>query len=287
MPDKKNNILPFKLPLIFRLIQRFFPVLERYTAPLANKLTVFIFFYPMRFKIPKKEAEVLETAIISQVKVSGKVVKVYTWGEGPSVLMTHGWSGRGTQFREFIKPFNEAGFRVVSFDGPAHGMSQGRKTDVLEFGEVIGLIQAKYGPFAGAIGHSFGGVANLYALSEGIKFPKIVMIASPTITDDIVAESLKKVNASHERGEYLKKYIFKTFGSHFEEVGAMKLIEKASNTPLLLIHDTADKEVSIKHPEALKKKYPYATLIKTQGLGHLRILKSPEVVQHCLDFLRG
>jgi len=283
--NKSNYKLPIKVPFIFRLIHNYFPVLERVATPLANKLTVFIFFSPMRFKPPEKENEAYEMADKNFIIAAGKKVQIYVWGEGPSVLMTHGWSGRGTQFRNFIKPFNKAGYRVVSFDGPAHGKSSGRKTNIIEFLEVIRQLERIYGPFAGAIGHSFGGVANLYAHTQGVNIPKMIMISSPTITDDIINESIRKLNGSPERGTYLKNYILKKFGVPFEEVGALRLIEEVKDTPLLLIHDIEDREVSISHPKVLQKKYPTAHLIKTEGLGHIRILKNTDVIKYCQEFI--
>ena len=201
--------------------------------------------------------------------------------------MTHGWSGRGTQFRKFIHPFLEAGQRIVAFDGPAHGNSSGRKTDVTEFYEVIKLLETDYGPFEAAIGHSFGGVANLFAASQGIKIPKQILISSPTIADDIINETVRKLNGSIARGEYLKKYIQRRYGVHFEEVSILKLVETLDNVSILAIHDQNDKEVTLEHPNALLKKYTNSKLITTQGLGHIRILKSPEVIRHCLEFIKS
>lgn len=287
MSDHQNKKkLPVKIPFIFRLIHFLFPILEKIATPLANKLTVFAFFHPMRFKPPVKEEEAYDQAEKSEIISSNRKVQVYKWGDGTKkVLMTHGWSGRGTQFREFIKPFINSGYCIISYDGPAHGRSGGRKTNVTEFHDVIRQLEINYGPFICLIGHSFGGVANLYALTQGIKTRRMIMIATPTIADDIINESVNKLNGSHERAEYLKNYILKRFGIPFENVSVLKLIENVHDLPVLLIHDLNDKEVSIVHPESLIAKYPLAKLIRTEGLGHIRILKNQDVINHCLEFI--
>jgi pimeloyl-ACP methyl ester carboxylesterase len=282
----KKYKIPVKVPLAFRLIHKLFPYLEKFATPLANRIVAFLFFSPIRFKAPQKEKEVSEQAEKKIIISDGKKIQTYLWGEGPTVLMTHGWSGRGTQFRKFIKPFNDAGYQVVSFDGPAHGKSEGSNTNVTEFHDVIRQLEISNGPFAATIGHSFGGVANLYAHVRGVHTEKMIMIATPTISDDIIKESVRKLNGSPARGEYLKKYIYKRFGIHFEDVSVLKLMEEVNDTDLLAIHDVEDKDVPISHPEALLSKYPKANLIKTEGLGHLRILKSPDVVQHCLNYIK-
>jgi len=279
--------IPVKVPLAFRLIHKLFPFLEKIAPPLANKIVAYLFFSPMRFKAPYREIEVSELAEKKIITSDGKKIQTYSWGQGPTILMTHGWSGRGTQFRKFIIPFNNAGYQVVSFDGPAHGKSEGRSTNVTEFHDVIKQLETSHGPFVATIGHSFGGVANLYAHVQGVHMSKMIMIATPTISEDIINESVRKLNGSPARGEYLKNYIYKNFGIHFEDISVLKLIEQVNDIDLMAIHDVEDKDVSIRHPEALLEKYPKANLIKTKGLGHLRILKSPDVVQYCLHYVQN
>jgi pimeloyl-ACP methyl ester carboxylesterase len=287
MSHKKNRKkIPVKIPLVFRLLHSIFPFLERFLTPIANKLTAYIFFHPMRFKAPEAEEDAAKKAEKGWVRVASKKVRIYSWGDGPAVLMTHGWSGRGTQFRKFIKPLNKAGYRVVSFDGPAHGRSEGRSTNVTEFNEVIQQLESQYGPFECTIGHSFGGVANLFAYTREVKTKRMIMISTPTISKDIIDVFLDKLGASEKRGEYLEKYIIERFGVEFQDVSALKLIEGVNGMPLLLIHDVNDREVSIKHPQKLMERYPEARLISTEGLGHIRILRSPEVINHCLEYIK-
>ena len=50
----------------------------------------------------------------------------FAWGAGPSVLLVHGWEGRGAQLGALVDPLVAAGYRVVALDGPAHGDSPGR-----------------------------------------------------------------------------------------------------------------------------------------------------------------
>ncbi len=288
MSQKVKYKIPVKVPFIFRVIHAVFPLLEKMAPYLANRLTARVFFRPMRFKSPQEEKEAANQGTVKIIRSGNNKVQVYIWGDGPTtILMTHGWSGRGTQFRKFIQPFLKAGLRIIAFDGPAHGNSSGQKTDVTEFYEVIKELATDYSPFEAAIGHSFGGVANQFTASQGIKIPKQILISSPTIADDIINETVRKLNGSVARGQYLKKYIFRKYGVHFEEVSILKLVETLDNVSILAIHDQNDKEVSLEHPNALLRKYPHSKLITTQGLGHIRILKSPEVIQYCLEFIKS
>lgn len=40
--------------------------------------------------------------------------------------MVHGWSGRGTQMSKIAEALVEQGYRIISFDAPAHGKADGK-----------------------------------------------------------------------------------------------------------------------------------------------------------------
>jgi pimeloyl-ACP methyl ester carboxylesterase len=125
----------------------------------------------------------------------------------------HGWAGRGTQFRRFVKPFNAAGYKVVAFDGPAHGKSEGKSTSLLEFEQALIAIYKSIGEPVAIIAHSFGGAATLFAASHGLSVPKLINIASPTIGDDIINTYLLAINGSQSTAKFFKSYVLKTQGN--------------------------------------------------------------------------
>ena len=43
-------------------------------------------------------------------------MKAWSWGEGPIVLLVHGWNGRATQLGDFVAPLVERGYRVVAYE---------------------------------------------------------------------------------------------------------------------------------------------------------------------------
>ncbi|KFE71996.1 hypothetical protein DB31_0257 [Hyalangium minutum] len=56
---------------------------------------------------------------------------------------------------------------------------------------------------------------------------------------------------------------------------------------LLIFHDESDREIPLAQGEALAQLWRGAGFVRTQGLGHLRLLKDPGVVQRAADFLAG
>lgn len=277
-----------KVPLILRVIRWSFPKLEFISAPLALSFFERIFFTPFRYKTPIKELETESLASTFHIDLEGKAIKAYEWGEAakPYVLVIHGWAGRATQFRKFIPVFNNNGYNVIGFDGPAHGRSEGKKTNLFEFEAVLKKIIELKGIPVGIIAHSFGGGVALMAIMNGLKVKKLINIASPTISNEIIKTYLKAINGSWKTGERFKELIQKKHGKPFEEFTAMHFIKHITDLKLLLVHDKDDDNVLIIQAEELIKQYPQAKLLATKGLGHNRILKDDAVIQACLDFIR-
>ncbi|HYF70175.1 MAG TPA: alpha/beta hydrolase [Ohtaekwangia sp.] len=272
---------------MLKVVRSVFPVLERIAPFLAHRYFIKIFNTPLRYPTPEKERKAETFAKKFNIITAGKNVQCYAWGEtGPYVLFIHGWAGRTTQFRRFIKPLMAAGFRVVGFDGPAHGNSEGRKTSIVEFEEALEKIFSIQGHPHAVIAHSFGGVAALFSVMQGLPIKKLVNIASPTIADEVIRTYLSAVQGSYKTGEFFKSYVLKTEGKPFEEYSSLYFVKHLpAPIDLLLVHDENDKEVDIKNAEALLAVYPNANLIRTTKLGHTRILRDDAVIRRCVTFI--
>lgn len=280
---KKKN----KTPIILRIIRIVFPWVEAAFPRLANRVFVYIFFTPMKYSIPEKERKVMTFGEKFAISISGKNIQCYRWGNSKkTVLIAHGWAGRATQFRRFVKPFIKAGYQVVGFDGPAHGQSEGRSTNLDEFQNVIQEVVKKLESVSAIVAHSFGGVASLYAITKGLPVKTLVNIASPTISAEIINTYLKAINGSAKTGEAFKKYVVRKSGKTFDQFSALEFINHVpADLSLLLVHDVDDKDVAINHPRELMKRFQQAQLYQTKGLGHTRILKDDNVIQSVVTFI--
>lgn len=275
-----------KIPFLLKLVRWIFPKLELVSTKLAVSYFERIFFTPLRYKTPYKEREFESSAQFFEIEWK-KRIQGYEWGDSvkPYVLVIHGWAGRATQFRKFIPALIEDGYSIVGFDGPAHGRSEGKKTNLYEFEEVLKKIVEMKGAPVAVIAHSFGGGAALYAIMQGLPVKKLINIASPTIADEIVKSYLNAIDGSWKTGIAFKKLIHKEYGKPFEEFTAMHFIKEIKDLDLLLVHDADDKDVLIIQAEELIKAYPKGKLITTHGLGHNRVLKDDKVISACLDFI--
>lgn len=275
-----------KTPTLLKIVRWVFPKLEAIAPFLAHRYFVKIFFTPLKYQVPEKEKEILAKASLFTVTAAGLRIQCYSWGSGPVILLLHGWAGRASQFRKFIEGFTGTGYRVVGFDGPAHGRSEGKKTNILEFEETLRKVYEEVGVPEGIIAHSFGGAAVLFAAMKGLRVKKLINVASPTIGDEIINTYLRAVNGSPETGRFFKNWMKARFGKTFDEFTSLHFVQHLEQEiGLLLVHDENDKEVFLDHALQLKKVYPKAELFVTKGLGHTRILKDEAVIRKCVTFI--
>ena len=57
------------------------------------------------------------------------------------------------------------------------------------------------------------------------------------------------------------------------------------SAPLLVVHDVADEVVPFERGRAMADAWPGARLIRTDGLGHKRILRDAEVIAQVARFV--
>jgi pimeloyl-ACP methyl ester carboxylesterase len=277
-----------RTPAILKLTRWAYPRIEKIAPGIAHRYFVRLFFRPVRYPLPEKEKKAESFAQPFSFEAANKRIQAYAWGPAtsPYVLVVHGWSGRATQFRRFVKPLLAKGYSVIGFDGPAHGHSQGSQTHIVEFEDTLKKIVALKGIPEAVIAHSFGGGAVLMAAMNGLPVKKLINISSPTIGDEIIATYLRAIQGSPATGTYFKDFVLRTYGRPFDQFTALHFIRHLpAPLPLMLVHDASDREVSLAHAEALVRVYPAAKLFRTEGLGHTRILKDNEVIRACETFI--
>ncbi|HSF38925.1 MAG TPA: alpha/beta fold hydrolase, partial [Thermoanaerobaculia bacterium] len=163
-PPARPSVARPPLPFPLRLTQTGLNALGRTVPPLAGRWALDLFCTPMRHAEPAREKELLRTAEAFTVPFQSVHLAAHAWGEGPAVLLVHGWSGRGAQLGAFVQPLVDAGHRVVAFDLPAHGRTPGRRLNGFDGRDAVLRMGEAVGPFQAVIAHSFGAVCTTLAL---------------------------------------------------------------------------------------------------------------------------
>jgi pimeloyl-ACP methyl ester carboxylesterase len=242
-----------------------------------------IFLTPTRVPRPTSEKSWFES---SRKQVLSGGIASFEWGppSGPIVALVHGWSGRGTQMGAFAAPLVERGYRVIAFDGPAHGDSTGQQTNVGDYANFLIRAQQELGEFKAVIAHSFGAGCTVFAAARGLKVEKFVLVAGPSRYEVVVGNYLRFIGLSSKAKAYFLSNLAKKVGMTAKDLNVGVIGEKL-HIPAMVIHDREDKEVPYVAAEEIKQAWPHVVLVDTKGLGHRRILKDPTVIQKAAEFI--
>jgi len=216
-------------------------------------------------------------------------IAVYRWGEAdkPVVLCLHGWSGRASQFATMIPALLKAGYQVLAFDAPGHGLSSGNSSNIFRISAVLQSITSEIDTIHGVICHSFGGMVAAYAIRHlGLPAQKLVMIASPVSSRYLFDMFADAMGLSRRVKQRMEDQYRREFGEDVFERASAEQNLKNSELPILLIHDKQDKTVSWRNSERIVQVANHAVAIYTEGRGHRRLLRDRKLIHKIVCFIK-
>src|SRR5512144_807310 len=219
-----------------------FALLGRVAPGAAGAMAERLFLTPPRHAAPPREREALAGAVPFEVRLGRIALRAWRLGDGPAVLLCHGWGGRGAQILSLGQPLREAGFSLVTYDAPAHGRSGGRLASVPVFAEAIAAVAEQSGARA-AVAHSMGGAALALALLRGLRLDAGVVVGTPRSPwpffrafGEVMALPPGVRDAARARLE-------RRVGFSADAFDLPRMAAAAPPVPLLVVHDRDDAEV--------------------------------------------
>jgi pimeloyl-ACP methyl ester carboxylesterase len=225
----------------------------------------------------------------SLIEHKGRHIATWRWGsrDAPLVILAHGWGGYAAQLRAFVFPLLSAGFQVLAYDQPAHGVSEGKLTGLPDFADVLAEIAWHHGGAHAFVGHSLGAAAAGFALANRkLRFEKVVLVSPPA---DLVGYSRHFARwywMPEGIRRSMQSAIEERYGVLWENLDVARLAPRIS-APALVIHDRDDRRVHWTQGAHVARVWPGARLMSTDGLGHGRILASDVVTRAAADFIAG
>ena len=276
--EKSTNVrLSARAPLVLRAS---FANASRLAPGLTSAVAAHMFRSTRRSAPKPGERDVLQGATCS--RLAG--MQLWSWGEGPTVLLVHGWNGRATQLGGFVKPLVERGYRVVAFDSLGHGDSDGNASSLPELANCIRQVVDELGGVYGIVAHSLGGAATTFALAYGMQAERLVFVSPPADPREFLKIFGSALGINDEVRARVKRRVERRLGVPMEEMQVLALAP-SMRLPLLVIHDEQDKEVPVDVGRSIAAAWPGAELIVTEGLGHQRILRDEEVENSAVSFI--
>ena len=247
-----------------------------------------------------------------QVIVNDLAVSYTDTGQGPVVILLHGWGASATSFEPIRKVLAEHR-RVVCLDLPGFGGSQQPDSDwfVADYAKFLSAFLHKIGvtKIAALAGHSFGGRVCIKAVASKLVEPaKLVLIDSGGIKESRslrnrlfkaaakigkVATTLPLLRVLRSR---LRQRLYKAAGStDYLESGTMKqiflnainedLLPAAAkiNLPTLLIWGRNDTVTPLKNGQLMTDTIKGSEMLVVEGAGHYPFIDKPAEVAGVIE----
>ncbi|MFK7814741.1 MAG: alpha/beta fold hydrolase [Gammaproteobacteria bacterium] len=284
--------------LLKTILIKFFTLFSIISPSLTAKIAWPFFCKPRIQKKPlsKTESKLIQQAKQYYVDSENYKIAVYEWGNSDhsdpkkTILFTHGWGGHALNFSFIIAKLVKGGFNVVAFDSPAHGKSSGNITNLLHNTKALLSVCEHIPSVSVLVGHSFGAMANAYALeltnstTRFSNIDRLILIAGPNKLTDIFASFTQAMGLSNG--------VLKIFHQKLEVI-AKRNIESMSTVEFLrnydgetlVIHDHNDRIVPFEEAEIIANEVISATLFATTECGHFRILGAKSVISKIFDFI--
>lgn len=265
--------------------------LHRVSPEWAFRAAWRLFITPRR-AVPKPwEAAALADARATRLPFRKGALAVYEWGapDGPAVLLVHGWEHRAAFWGLAARALATAGYRVVAFDGPAHGLSDGRRTNLVEFASAVQAVADWVGELHGTVAFSFGAAATTALptrFNDGRDLPRLVLLAAPGSLRAVAERFAKLLKLPPTVVERMSRHIRDRFGRDpdgfsLRQSGPRLAVQKA-----LMIHDRHDEFVPFHEAESVAAVWPALCFEPTTGLGHNQLLRDSAVIARVVEFLR-
>jgi pimeloyl-ACP methyl ester carboxylesterase len=239
---------------------------------------------PSRAEAGPVECGLLDRAERLEVRSKGRRLAAWTWGEGPNILLVHGWDSRASHLGSLVAALRWANCRVVAFDAPAHGDSEGTASDVMDIGHSILDVAGQLGPFDAVIAHSVGSPASLFAFAQGMRVSASIHLAGPSSLKRVLSRLGDACRLTDDQLSLLQKTMAERIG---DSLDAMELenLSEGMRHPALLLHDPDDLEVPYSESVILQAAWPQSELRPVPGVGHRRIIREKPAIDASVHFI--
>lgn len=245
------------------------------------------------------------------VEVDGHPTRVLEVGQGPPVVVLHGWGGRIESMAPITARLARE-FKTIAIDLPGFGESPlpqdvwGTQDYASHVQRVLAHLGVARAPF---VGHSFGAKTSVYlAASSPEVVEKLVLAGSSGLrTPPCFKARVKRAASKAARtigraglpGRKIRDAVYRRVASDdYREAGAIRpILVRVVNEdfsrllpllrcPVLLVWGSKDDAVPFAHARRMERLIPDAGLVELEGAGHFAYLEEPDrfvrIVTHFL-----
>lgn len=230
-----------------------------------------------RRRVRPRLAEPLRDARDQQVETPFGPVMAWRLGDGPAVLLVHGWEDDNALWGPLIDMLLEDGRSVVALDLPGHGFSPAEEAGFESASAAILAVGEALGPIVAVVAHSFGCAASVQAIRNGLPARKAVLIAANLPRRQGWFERLRRHGAPDELIDRVKALSPTPYDIEADLPGL--------SAEALYVHSLDDEQCPVEDVEAMAALWPGARLALTDGLGHRPVAQDPATLARVMQFL--
>ncbi|WP_400190456.1 alpha/beta fold hydrolase [Hymenobacter sp. B81] len=274
------------------LVRLMFRLLAAVSTEWAFRAAWRTFCTPRRLPRRRWEEATLATARAFRVPFEAGELACYEWNPRGrrTVLLVHGWEHRAAFWGVFADGLVRAGYRVVAFDGPAHGNSPGRLTTLPQFGRATQAVADYLGEVWAVVGHSFGaattaGLPVQFNRAADGMLPRLVLMSAPGSTPAVAQRFADLLQLPAAVVQRMSRFIQEQTGRDAESFSLTQAAAKMQAGRVLLLHDCQDESVPFTEAQDVARSWPGIEFQPTTGLGHNKIMRDHGVIQLVARFL--
>ena len=258
------------IDFLIRIVGKYLNFINYLSPKIGGKQAFYIFCYPFKARINKKQQAYLDTAEQFKLPVEDFEIQCYKWGNGPrKILFVHGWKSNTYRWRNFIENISKEEFTLYSFDAPGHGNSGSFFGNVPLYEKAISKINDYIGNAESIVAHSVGSFSTLYFINAhpDKKPQKMVSLASPESVADFIDFYVDKLQLNKRTMQNLEAYFRNYTSKEIEDFKLESLFDR-NDAKGLIIHDKNDKVCSVDYAKKMHSLWPTSKLVLTEGHGH-------------------
>jgi pimeloyl-ACP methyl ester carboxylesterase len=191
-----------------------------------------------------------------------------------------------------VEPLLEAGHRVVMFDAPAHGDSDHgpagpRRTNGVEFAKALDAVFCEFGPAEAVVAHSMGTISTYLAMRYGwLGAERLVFVAPMVEFNGLLDQFQEALGFGPRTRRVLEREVRDFVGVGVREFDARVQAAHVDPRPTLVLTDRGDRQTPYDDVVDFVETIG-VPLVTTDGLGHRKILRDPEVVRTIVEYVGG
>lgn len=251
----------------------------------ADDITQKMFPAPRRRTVPRV-AEPLQRVDITEV--TGPQGRIAAWrlGEGPAVLLVHGWEDDNALWTPLIEALVARGHAVVAFDNPAHGLSDGGRGHAPEVADAIAAVAQTLGPIKAVVAHSVGAWGSALALNEGLAAERFVLIAPPSgRSEDRWRRAAARMGMSEDALAAAVERMKSQLTAHGRDT--LDATVPKLKLPMLFVHSRVDDRCPFDGAEAMADTCQDARFYALEDADHRATAQDAEAIAVITYFLEG